>query len=173
MKTLFSVLLAFWGVNQSQCQSHPNPIPIPPHPILGGSPSHSRGSPSHSRGSPSHSRGSPPILGVPQGSPIPALQAAPPGIANSSLTGSLPRDRQFQPYRQPSQGSPIPATQAAPPGIAIPIPIPSHSHPIITHTRDTQSFIPALRAGGLANLSEDPEPHTLFFPGCEGLAGDG
>ena len=45
-------------------------------------------------------------------------------------------------------GSPIPATQAAPPGIAIPIPIPSHSHPIITHTRDTQSFIPALRAGG-------------------------
>ena len=45
-------------------------------------------------------------------------------------------------------GSPIPAAQAAPPGIAIPIPIPSHSHPIITHTRDTQSFIPALRAGG-------------------------
>ena len=72
-------------------------------------------------------------------------------------------------------GSPIPATQAAPPGIAIPIPIPSHSHPIITHTRDTQSFIPALRAGGKAiwdllgpigplDLSQKVRTHIFSVP---------
>ena len=54
-------------------------------------------------------------------------------------------------YRNPlcfRVGIAISGHTGRPPGIAIPIPIPSHSHPIITHTRDTQSFIPALRAGG-------------------------